>query len=119
MKVVAASKETGESLADSVQVARSAWSRFWGLMMRRHLPHGHGLLIDPCSSVHTMFMRFPIDVIYLDRENRVVKIAADMKPYRASIGRGARSVLEVNGGVAAEKGLTVGDRVVLTESPKD
>lgn len=95
------------------------WSRFWGLMGRRALADGQALLIDPCSSVHTMFMRFPIDVIYLDRENRVVKIADGLKPYRASLGGGARRVLEMPLGAAAASGLAVGDQLDFDDVIED
>src|SRR5688572_18871189 len=86
----------GRQLAAEVRLARSLWSRFWGLMGRRPLPDGQGLLLRPCTSVHTFFMRFPIDVIFLDRTNTVVKIIPSMKPWRAALGgRGAHSALEL------------------------
>ncbi len=116
MKTVRATIEGSDRvLAERVSVADNIWSRFWGLMGRRHLAEDEGLLIAPCYSVHTMFMRFPIDVIFLDRDDRVLKIAA-MKPFRAAVGRGARSVVEMNGGCAAQAGLSTGDRVLFTES---
>ncbi len=115
MKTVRATIEGSDRvLAERVSVADNIWSRFWGLMARRHLAEDEGLLIAPCYSVHTMFMRFPIDVIFLDRDDRVLKIAA-MKPFRAAVGRGARSVVEMNGGCAARTGLSTGDRVLFTE----
>jgi uncharacterized membrane protein (UPF0127 family) len=72
-------------------------------------------MIQPCSSVHTHFMRFPIDVLYLSDENVVVKVAM-MKVFRFSMGgKGARKVLELPYGSAEEAGIQVGDR--LTVSP--
>jgi uncharacterized membrane protein (UPF0127 family) len=92
-----------------VRIATSMWARFWGLMGKRRLPDGEALLIDPCSSVHTMFMRFPIDVVYLDAENRVLKVVDSMKPWRASLGgKGAKRVLEMLPGAAAAAGLGPG-----------
>lgn len=82
-------------------------------MGRRTLAADEGLLIEPCSSIHTMFMRFPIDVIFLDEERRVVKIAT-VPPFRASLGRGSRSVLEAPAGTAERSGLRVGDALRLT-----
>jgi hypothetical protein len=93
-------------------IADSYWSRFWGLMGRRTLGEGEGLLIEPCSSIHTMFMRFAIDVIFLDEERRVVKIAT-VRPFRAAVGRGSRCVLEVPAGTAERSGLKVGDALTL------
>jgi len=110
------------ALAAEVQLARSLWARFWGLMSRASLPEGHGLLLQPCTSVHTFFMRFPIDVIFLDKANRVVKIIPEMKPWRmkpwrtALGGRGAHSALELNGGCAGAAGLEVGDTLTIENS---
>jgi uncharacterized membrane protein (UPF0127 family) len=103
-------------LAAEVRLAKSMWARFWGLMGRRSLPPGHGLLISPCTSVHTFFMRFPIDVIFVDRTSRVVKIVPAMKPWRTALGgSGARSVLELNAGEAEGASLEVGDSLALPE----
>ena len=110
----AVNQRNGTELAAEVRLATSLWARFWGLMGRRSLPDGHGLLIRPCSSVHMFFMRFPIDVIFLDRDNRVVKIIPAMRPWRAALGgRGAHSALELNAGAAEAAGLAVGDTVTL------
>ena len=112
----AVNQRNGAELAPEVRLATSLWARFWGLMGRRSLPDGHGLLLRPCSSVHMFFMRFPIDVIFLDRDSRVVKIIPAMKPWRAALGgRGAHSALELNAGAAEAAGLTVGDMVTLSE----
>ena len=106
----------GTQLAAEVKVARSMWARFWGLMGRRSLPDDTGLFITPCSSVHTFFMRFAIDVIFLDRAGRVVKVAAAMKPWRTALGgSGAHSVLELNADTAQARGLEVGDSLQLPE----
>jgi len=104
----------GTELAAEVGLATSMWARFWGLMGRRALPQGHGLLLRPSSSVHMFFMRFPIDVIFLDRENRVVRIVPALKPWRMALGgRGAHSALELNAGAAEAAGLEVGDTLTL------
>jgi uncharacterized membrane protein (UPF0127 family) len=89
------------------------WSRFWGLMWRRSLPEGEGLLIDPCGSIHTMFMRFSIDVVFLDAENRITRIAESLQPFRVALGKGGRRVLEMQAGTARRAGLSVGDRLEL------
>ncbi len=93
------------------------WARFWGLMFRGSLAEGEALLITPCSSVHTIFMRFPIDVVFLDKDERVVKVVTAMKPYGAALGgHGAHHVLELNAGAAATAGLTVGNSLVFAET---
>jgi uncharacterized membrane protein (UPF0127 family) len=96
-------------------VADSFLTRLRGLLGRRELPPDEGLLINPCSSVHTWFMRFPIDVLFLDRDLRVVRVAADVRPFRLRWGRGARQVLELAAGEAAERGIRVGDRLTLED----
>jgi len=100
----------------NVQIADNLWTRFWGLMGRARLGDCDGLLITSSSSVHTMFMRFTIDVVYLDREGRVTKVAT-VRPFRASFGRGARQVLELEEGQADRCGIKQGDtlRIVSGE----
>jgi uncharacterized membrane protein (UPF0127 family) len=83
-------------------------------MGKKRLPEGEALLIEPCSSVHTMFMRFPIDVVYISKDNKVVRIAPEMKPWRAGLGgKGAHKVLEMLPGAAAGAGLEVGDELTF------
>jgi uncharacterized membrane protein (UPF0127 family) len=84
-----------------------------GLLGRRDLPSGEGILLKPASSVHMAFMRFAIDAVFLDRDLRVVKIAADLQPWRVAGSRGAKAVLEIPAGEASRRGLTVGDRLVV------
>jgi uncharacterized membrane protein (UPF0127 family) len=116
MKMVDVIREGDEhSLVSKAKVATSMWSRFWGLMGRRSLPNDGGLLLDPCNSVHTFFMRFPIDVLFLDEGNRVLKITSELRPFRVAVGRGARSVLELAAGRAASVGLRVGDHLTFLD----
>jgi uncharacterized protein len=96
-------------------VADGFLTRLRGLLGRRELPRDEGLLINPCSSIHTWFMRFPIDVVFLDRDLRVVRVAADVGPWRLRWGRGARQVLELAAGEAAARGIGVGDRLELED----
>lgn len=74
----------GTVLADDAELAATFWRRFVGLMGRQALAPGTGLVIDPCRSVHTMFMRFPIDVAYVDGTSRVVKVVCNLRPFRTS-----------------------------------
>jgi uncharacterized membrane protein (UPF0127 family) len=97
-------------------LADTALARMRGLLGRRELPSGEGILLRPASSVHMAFMRFAIDAVFLDRESRVVKVAADLQPWRLAGARGAKSVLEIPAGEAARRGVTVGDRLVVAPS---
>ncbi len=93
-------------------LAETALTRMKGLLGRRELPSGEGILLTPASSVHMAFMRFPIDAVFLDKEMRVVKVASDLRPWRAAGSRGAKSVLEIPAGEAGRRGVRVGDRLV-------
>ncbi len=106
----------GTVVAEDVQVADGFWARFWGLMGRKSLPEGGGLLLRPSSSIHTAFMRFPIDVVFLDRELRVVKVVPEMKSFRVAVAfGGARSALELNAGAAAKAQMEADDKLALTD----
>jgi uncharacterized membrane protein (UPF0127 family) len=87
--------------------------RLRGLLGRNGLPPGEGLLLKPAGSIHTAFMRFAIDAVFLDRGNTVVKVASALRPWRTAACRGARSVLELPAGEASRRGLRPG--VSLTQ----
>jgi uncharacterized protein len=82
-------------LAARVEIAGSGGDRRKGLLGRKSLPVGEGLWIVPCEAVHTFFMRFAIDLIYLDRKHRVVKTKENVRPWRLSACLRAHSVLEL------------------------
>jgi uncharacterized membrane protein (UPF0127 family) len=90
-------------VAADVRAAHGVVSRTRGLMFRGNLGDGEALDIRPCGSIHMMFMRFPIDAVFYDRENRVTKVAQNVRPWTgvAMGGRGARGVIEMRAGTAA------------------
>jgi uncharacterized membrane protein (UPF0127 family) len=94
-------------------IAERYVERLVGLLGRRSLPPGEGMLIRPASSVHTFFMRFPIDVVFLDRRGVVVGVRRSVPPWRAAFARRARSVLELPAGESAGAGIEVGDELVV------
>ena len=98
-------------VVERLLVADRPFSRMRGLLGRRSLPHGEGLLLRPAASVHTWFMRFPIDVVFLDRDGRVVRVAPELRPWRAAGRRGARAVLELPAGECERRGLQIGERL--------
>jgi uncharacterized protein len=109
---IALRRENGSIVCERCVLADTALARMRGLLGRRDLPSGEGVLLKPASSVHMAFMRFPIDAVFLDRDLRVVRIASDLKPWRAAGSRGAKAVLEIPAGAAGRRGLSVGDRLV-------
>lgn len=110
MQTVRARNQTkGLQISDSVTVATSIWSRFWGLMGRSELAPGHGMHITPCSSIHMFFMRFAIDVIFLDKSLKVTKVVHAIKPWRMALGGGGHSALELAPGAASTAQVEVGD----------
>jgi uncharacterized protein len=103
-------ERTGEALGHSVRVARTLRARVRGLLGRRGLDAGEGLWIEPCSSIHMFFMRFPIDAVFTDSSGRVVRIVPHLKPWRLALGgRGAHAVLELPEGTVARLSTRRGD----------
>ena len=91
--------DSGTPVVDVLQVAASTWTRFLGLQFRRPLPPGHGLLIVPCSSIHTICVRFAIDVFFLSEEGIVEEVRRDVHPWRLVLpSRPAHAVLEMAAG---------------------
>lgn len=71
-------------LAEDVFVARTLLSRIRGLLGRKNFPSGQAIILDPCNSVHTFFMHFSIDVVFVDKNYRVIKVLSDLKPNKIS-----------------------------------
>jgi uncharacterized membrane protein (UPF0127 family) len=96
-------------VCDRAELADSPLRRMRGLLGRHFLDRGEGLLLTPAPSIHTAFMRFPIDVVFLDSEHRVLRVVREMGPWRAAAAKHARAVLEIAAGEAARRGIDVGD----------
>lgn len=95
-----------------VRMTDSFFERSRGLLGCRYLHEDEGLLITPCNSVHTFFMRFPIDLLFLNRNNTIVKIVSDLHPWRLAMSSEACSVLELATGQALRLGLQKGDQLI-------
>lgn len=86
-------------LSEKIRVADNMVSRLIGLMFRKAPLNSDGLLLEPCNSIHTFFMRYPLDVVFLDRGNRIVKIIRHLSPWRMTwIYFRARKTLELPAG---------------------
>jgi hypothetical protein len=94
-------------------MADTSAKRRTGLLKHERLEPGGGLWIVPCESVHTFFMKFPIDLIYLDKRRRVRKVRDAVPPWRLSACLSAHSVLELPAGIAAQTRTQVGDELLL------
>lgn len=93
---------------DTLHVADRAPARMKGLLGRRGLEPGEGMLLRPAGSIHTAFMRFAIDVVFLDRELRVLEVVPRLPPWRTAACRGAKAVLELGAGEAERLGIDSG-----------
>lgn len=99
-------------LVDHGRVANNAWTRLRGLIGVRHLAPGDGLAIIPCRGVHCMFMSIPIDVLYVDKCDRVVGMDQELKPWRfGSFYKGVYYVIELPAGTIARTATQVGDQL--------
>ena len=98
-------------------VAASPGMRLRGLLGRDELATHEALLLRDCWAVHTWFMRFPIDVVFLDEELRVVTIVENVAPWHSTARRSARHVLELAAGEARRRGVAAGDTLTVRERP--
>src|SRR3954469_9794326 len=103
----------GRVICERCELADRPHTRLRGLLGRRDLPAGEGLLLRPSPSIHTWFMRFPIDVVFLDADLRVLDVVPRLGPWRMAARRGARAVLELAPGEAARRALQPGDTLEL------
>jgi uncharacterized membrane protein (UPF0127 family) len=117
--VVSIGRADGVIVCERCIVAATTLRRTKGLLGRNGLASDEGMLIRPASSIHTFFMRFPIDVVFLDRALVVRKVAAHVKPWRLVFARRAREVLELPAGEAARRGIAVGQEIVVVTDAAD
>ena len=116
---------TGRVVAERVLVARTLWRRMIGLLDRSSLAAGEAMLFPRCHAIHTCFMRFPIDVVFLKTvqgsrfqvqgaRGVVVKVVSQMKPFKFAAAWGADTVIELPAGAIAQAGLNTGELVDIT-----
>jgi uncharacterized protein len=118
VRLVARNVDTGEVIANRVDVATRHVERAVGLLARSRLNPGEGLLITPCRGVHTWGMRFPIDIVALNEDGVVVDAVADMGPWRIRLPRaGAVNVLELPAGSLSRSNTQVGHQIEMKLAP--
>ena len=110
-------QKTGAVILESLSVANSFWGRLRGLMGAKVLGSAEGLALIPCNSIHSFFMRFPIDVLFLDAQGRVLRCEQAMLPWRiGAFVPGAKMAIEANAGVLSTT-VQVDDIVEIREQP--
>ena len=113
-RVTVVNTTRGNTIGDSIEVADTSLTRFVGLLGRRQISAGGGLWIKPSSGVHTIGMKFPIDVIGLNSKREVIKLWPNLKPWRMSpISLRLRSVIELPAGRIAECQVELGDKLEI------
>ena len=103
----------GGLILERAALLDGVWPRMKGLLGRRGLSAGEGVILRPCSSLHTAFMRFSIDVVFLDSGGRVRKIVENLRPFRLAAVWGGREVIEMAAGALQAADLAVGDRLIF------
>lgn len=106
---VALANDDGDVVVENCLLAETALSRCRGLLGRSGLSSGEGMLLRPASSVHTAFMRFAIDVIFVDGDGRVVRVANGVVPWRIVIASGAYAAIELAAGSVASQSVALDD----------
>jgi uncharacterized membrane protein (UPF0127 family) len=113
LKVLVRNQTRNTILGESVEVADTSEKRRAGLLKHARLDPGSGLWIVPCESVHTFFMKFPIDLVYLDKHRKVRKVRHAVPPWRMSACLTAHSILEFPAGTAEKSGTQPGDELSI------
>lgn len=100
----------GRTIAEQVETAHNLTARLFGLMGRSDLPKGFAFIIPGCRQVHTFFMRFPIDVVYTDAQDKVVCVVEHIKPFRVTgYCRDAECAIELPAGTISDNEIIMGD----------
>lgn len=107
----------GTILAERCRLADTVWKRMVGLLNRRQFDRGEGLVLNHCYGIHTFFMRFPIDVLFLDQDYRVLRTVPELRPFRISVVKKALYVVELPAGVIAASQTQVGDQIQIRTAP--
>jgi uncharacterized protein len=110
-------RQDGSSVCERCLLAETPLTRLKGLLGHGQLERGEGLFLRPASSIHTFFMRFPIDAVWVDHNLTVLKVSPDLGAWRTAACKGAKGVVELPAGEAEHRGLRPGDRLVLRTRP--
>jgi uncharacterized protein len=106
-------RQDGSPVCERCLLAETPLTRLKGLLGRRELRPGEGLLLRPASSIHMFFMRFPIDAVWVDKDLKVLKVSTDLAPWKVAACKGAKGVVEISAGEAGRRGIKPGDQLLL------
>jgi uncharacterized membrane protein (UPF0127 family) len=115
MTLALVNQRTDAALADRVEVAVTRRDRRKGLLGRTGLDTSSALILAPCAAIHTMFMRFDIDAVFVDDMGLAVKVVREMSPWRIAIDPSAHAVVELAAGSLRDRDVNVGDRLYLMQ----
>jgi uncharacterized protein len=113
MAMLLLNERTGELVASDVELASTRETRRKGLLGRDSLDAKAALVLAPCCSIHTAFMRFPIDVAFVDRDGRVIRFVRDLKPWNIAVSLRARAAIEFAAGSLRARDVRLGDRLYV------
>ena len=113
MNIINVTRQT--RLVEQGKMAIDFWSRLRGLLFTKELPWGQGILIKPCSSIHTIGMAYYIDILFVDANDTIVKIVCGMKPYGLASCRASAYVVEVPTGTLMRTETKCGDKIMVCQ----
>lgn len=114
MKIINLTKNT--VLAEEVEIAKTIWQRGKGLLGRKTFGQGKALVLWPCDSIHTFFMQFTIDVIFVDKENKIIGVYKNLKPFRITrIYFKAKYAIELPAGTITATSTEIGNKIQFQE----
>lgn len=111
-------EDDGRVLCEHCVLADTLWRRMRGLIARRELAPGAGLVLRPSWSIHTFFIRFDVDVVFIDADQVVTKVVPNLRPWKWATSRGARDVVELRAGECERTGLAAGQRLAWAALPE-
>jgi uncharacterized membrane protein (UPF0127 family) len=115
MKELRLERQDGSPVCERCLLAETPLTRLKGLLGRSELPGGEGLFLRPASSIHMLFMRFPIDAVWLDGDLNVLKVSPGVAPWRVAACKGAKGVVELAAGEAGRRGIRPGEQLCLRD----
>lgn len=108
---------SGKTIVDSLKIADTFFTRFKGLMGTKELREGEGLLIKPCNGIHMFWMTYSLDIIFLDKDDKVVHLIEGIKPWKVSpIVEKSKMVLELPVGTIKKYSIKLGDTIYISDT---